>query len=191
MTFSLFLSLVGIGWLMIYTVGYGEHYKNGLNYFLTQTDVGKQTIWIGICPIAFFFIFIIDRKFWQTFAYPVFGFSLCLVAVLIFGKGNKRSDLLVCVWWVLLPPLRIGQVGACIALAAYINTYSTNLKQLRHQISAVGFMVAPLALIMLQPDAGSALVFLSFFILLFREGFPANYFIFGLSAITLLLLGFL
>ncbi|MBK6901454.1 MAG: hypothetical protein IPH04_01225 [Saprospirales bacterium] len=111
MTFSLFLSLVGIGWLMIYTVGYGEHYKNGLNYFLTQTDVGKQTIWIGICLIAFFFIFIIDRKFWQTFAYPVFGFF-----PFAFGggpdlwEGNKGSDLLVCVWWVLLSTLRVGQV---------------------------------------------------------------------------------
>jgi rod shape determining protein RodA len=192
MTFSLFLSLVGIGWLMIYTVGYGEHYKNGLNYFLTQTDVGKQTIWIGICLIAFFFIFIIDRKFWQTFAYPVFGFSLLLlVAVLIFGKEIKGATS----WFVFggfsFQPSELAKFGACIALAAYINTYSTNLKQLRHQVSAVGFMLAPPALIMLQPDAGSSLVFLSFFILLFREGFPANYFIFGLSAITLLLLGFL
>ncbi|MDV7395115.1 hypothetical protein RZS08_27260, partial [Arthrospira platensis SPKY1] len=56
---------------------------------------------------------------------------------------------------------------------------------------SVSFLIAPIILILLQPDAGSALVFLSFFILLFREGFPANYYILAISGITLLLLGFL
>ena len=192
LTFSLFLSLVGIGWLMIYTVGYSDEYKLGISHFLTQTDVGKQTIWIGICMFAFFFVFIIDRKFWQTFAYPVYGFSLLLlVAVLFFGKEVKGATS----WFVFggfsFQPSELAKFGTSIALAAFINTYSTNFKNFRHQVSAIAFLLVPLVLVLLQPDAGSALVFLSFLIVLYREGFPVNYYIFGFSGITLLLLGFL
>jgi rod shape determining protein RodA len=192
MTFSLFLSLVGIGWLMIYTVGYGEEYQKGINHFIFNTDVGKQTLWILVCMFTFFFIFIIDRKFWQTFAYPIYIFSLLLlVAVLFLGKEIKGAT----AWFVFggasFQPSELAKFGTAIAMASYLNTYSTNLKQFRHQLASVGFIAVPLLLILAQPDAGSALVFLSFFIMLFREGFPANFFIFGFSAITLLLLGFL
>lgn len=192
MTFSLFLSLVGIGWLMIYTVGYGDAYHKGINHFIFKTDVGKQTLWIIICMFLFFFMFIIDRKFWQTFAYPIYIFSLILLVVVLFlGKEIKGATS----WFVFggfsFQPSEIAKFGTSIALASYLSTYSTNLKQFRHQIATVGFLTAPLLLILLQPDAGSALVFLSFFILLYREGFPANFFIFSISAVVLLLLGFL
>lgn len=192
MTFSLFLSLVGIGWLMIYTVGFGDDYQEGINHFLFHTDVGKQTLWIGICLLVFVFIFVIDRKFWQTFAYPIYGISLLLlVAVLFLGKEIKGATS----WFIFggfsFQPSELAKFATNIALAAYLSSYSTNLKHFRHQLVSVSLLMAPLFLILLQPDAGSALVFLSFFILLFREGFPANYFIFGFSGITLLLLGFL
>lgn len=192
LTFSLFLSLVGIGWLMIYTVGYGDDYHEGLNHFLFHTEVGKQTLWIGICFFVFFFVYIFDWKFWQVFAYPIFGASMILlVAVLLFGKEIKGATS----WFVFggfsFQPSEIAKFATCIALASYLSAFNTNLKHLRHQVISVGLLLTPLVLIMLQPDAGSALVFLSFFIVLFREGFPVNYFIFGLSAIALLLLGIL
>lgn len=192
MTFSLFLSLIGIGWLMVYTVGYGEEYNKGVNHFLFKTDVGKQTLWIGICLIAALFIFVIDRKFWQTFAYPLFGLSLLLlIGVLFFGKEIKGATAWYSFGGFSFQPSELAKFITAIALASFLNTYSTNLKLFRHQLMAVGFILAPVLLIMMQPDAGSALVFLSFFIMLFREGFPANYFILGFSAIALLLLGFL
>lgn len=192
MTFSLFLSLIGIGWLMIYTVGYGDSYPSHINDFLLHTEVGKQTIWIGICLLVFFFVFIIDRKFWQTFAYPIYGFALLLlIAVLFLGKEIKGATS----WFIFggfsFQPSELAKFATNIAMAAYLSSYSTNLKQFRHQLVSVALLAAPLMLILLQPDAGSALVFLSFFIVLFREGFPVNYFIFGLSGVTLLLLGFL
>lgn len=191
-TFSLFLSLIGIGWLMVYTVGYGDEYHKGINHFIFKTDVGKQTLWIGICLLAALFIFVIDRKFWQTFAYPIFGFSLLLlVGVLFFGKEIKGATAWYVFGGVSFQPSELAKFGTAIALASFLNIYSTNLKLLRYQVMAVGFIIAPVLLIMLQPDAGSALVFFSFFIMLFREGFPANYFILGLSAVVLLLLGFL
>ncbi|MBK6623313.1 MAG: hypothetical protein IPG32_21515 [Saprospirales bacterium] len=130
MTFSLFLSLVGIGWLMIYTVGYGEHYKNGLNYFLTQTDVGKQTIWIGTCLIAFSSYLSSTGSFGRPLPIP-YSFSLA------FGDGPDLWEGKVkgATSWshpggFSLSTAELAKFGACIPLAAYINTYSTNSKQL-------------------------------------------------------------
>src|SRR5690606_12622020 len=86
-------------------------------------------------------------------------------------------------------PAEIAKFGTCLALSSFLNDYNTNLKHTRYQLQALGLLIAPILLILLQPDAGSALVFLSFFIMLFREGMPANYFAFGFGAAALLILG--
>ena len=67
-TFGIFLGLVAIGWLMIFTVGYEDGYT--MANFL-GTPVGKQTIWIGISFFAFFMMQLVSWKFWQSFAYPI------------------------------------------------------------------------------------------------------------------------
>ncbi|MBK7408677.1 MAG: FtsW/RodA/SpoVE family cell cycle protein [Saprospirales bacterium] len=119
------------------------------------------------------------------------GFPAFTGSCIVFGKEIKGATS----WFVFggfsFQPSELAKFATNIAMAAYLSSYSTNLKQFRHQLVSVGLLAAPLMLILLQPDAGSALVFLSFFIVLFREGFPLNYFIFGLSGVTLLLLGFL
>ena len=188
-TISLYLSLIAIGWLMIYTVGYGEDYNRGLSYFLFETTVGKQTIWIGISLVLLFFIFLIDRKFWQTFSYLFYAITLgLLVAVLIFGREIKGATSWFALGGFTIQPSEFAKFATCLAVASYLSTFSTDLKQLRSQIIAIGLFAVPIFLVLLQPDAGSALVFMSFFIVLYREGFPANFYIFTLSAAALLIL---
>ena len=91
-TFSLFLGLVAVGWLMVFTVGYEEDFLNNFSGFF-RTGAGKQTIWIGVSLLVFSLVFLVDYKFWQTFAFLVYAFGLfLLIAVLIFGvtiKGAK------------------------------------------------------------------------------------------------------
>ena len=191
MTFSLYLAMVGIGWLMIYTVGYSEDYSKGFSHFMFETQVGKQTIWIGIAFAVFLFTYIIDRKFWETFAYPIYGVGLVLlVAVLIFGREIKGATSWFAFGSFTFQPSEFAKFGTALAMAAYLSTYRVNLRQLRHQVLALGLILVPTGLILLQPDAGSALVFLSFLMLMYREGFPANVYILGFTSIVLLLLGF-
>ncbi|MEL6923715.1 MAG: rod shape-determining protein RodA, partial [Bacteroidota bacterium] len=189
-TFSIFLALVGIGWLMIYTVGYGDGYPSTFIDFLTGTLVGRQTIWIGISLLVFLFTIVIDSKFWSTFAYAIYGLAmLLLVAVLIFGVKIKGATSWFYFAGFSFQPSELAKFATCLALAAYLDTFSTDLRELRSQVTAVGLFVLPIGLILLQPDAGSALVFLSFFIVLFREGLSANIYIISLSVIALFILG--
>lgn len=187
MVFSLFLSLVGVGLLMIYTVGYGDGYPSSRIDFLTETTVGKQLIFIGASAILFLFVIVIDWKFWRTFAYLIYGVSMVsLIAVLFFGKNIKGATS----WFALpggftLQPSEFAKFAACLAISAFLSTYSTSLRNLRAQITVVGLIMLPIMLILLQPDAGSALVFFSFFILLYREGMPLPPYIIGIIVATL------
>lgn len=190
LTISLYLALVGIGWLMIFTVGYGEDYNQGVTYFLLNTEVGKQTIWIGISLFLLVFLQFIDRNFWRTFALPIYiGSMALLVAVLLFGSeiNGARS------WFALggfsIQPSEFAKFATCVLMANFLSAYRANLKIRRYQLLSILILLIPMGLILLQPDAGSALVFSGFLVVLFREGFPSNFFILSFSVATLLILG--
>jgi rod shape determining protein RodA len=174
---------------MVYTVGYEEGYSNDFSEYLT-TSSGKQTIWIGISFVVFSLILLIDWKFWQTFAYLIYGFSLALlVAVLFFGMTIKGATSWFSFGSFSFQPAEIAKFGTCLAISSYLSTYSTNLKQLSAQLIAIGLFLAPAFLIILQPDAGSALIFFSFLIVLYREGLHLNYYLIGLFVAVFFIIG--
>ncbi len=188
MTLSLYLSLVGIGWLMIYTVGYTE--QGYSDFFNLKTNAGKQTMFIGISLLIMFFCFIIDWKFWRTFAYPIYGLGLlALIGVLIFGIKIKGATSWYSIGSFTLQPSEFAKFATCLAVSAFMSTYNTNIREFKSLATVVGLFFVPMFLILLQPDAGSALVFLSFFILLYRAGLSPSLYIYGFSAATILILG--
>ena len=189
MTFMLYFALIVVGWMMIYAVGYNE--ENPTSIFDLSTNIGKQTLFLGLSFIVLFLASIIDWKFWRTFAYPIFGISIVLlIGVLIIGVKIKGATS-----WYRLPggftlqPAEFAKFATNIALAAFLSTYNTNIKTLRHQLIAFSIFLLPMFLILLQPDAGSALVFFSFLIMLYREGLSPNFYIVGFVAALLLILG--
>lgn len=189
MTFMLYFALIVVGWMMIYAVGYNE--ENPTSIFDLSTNIGKQTLFLGLSFIVLFLASIIDWKFWRTFAYPIFGLAIILlIGVLIIGVKIKGATS-----WYRLPggftlqPAEFAKFATNIALAAFLSTYNTNIKTLRHQLIAFSIFLLPMFLILLQPDAGSALVFFSFLIMLYREGLSPNFYIVGFVAALLLILG--
>ncbi|NUQ22909.1 MAG: rod shape-determining protein RodA [Saprospiraceae bacterium] len=188
-TFSLYLGLVGIGWLMVFTVGYGEGYAGNIFDFF-GAQAGKQTIWVGISFFVFAFIMLFDWKFWSTFAYPIYGIAVFfLVAVLIFGTKTKGATAWFSFGGFSFQPSELAKFATALAMSSFLSHYSTNLKTLKSQMLAFGILLLPMSLIMLQPDAGSTLVFLSFFIVLYREGLSPNLYIIGITSAVLLILG--
>ena len=78
-------------------------------------------------------------------------------------------------------PSELTKFGTCLAISAYLSSYGVNLKDMEPKLRVLGLIVLPIVLVLLQPDAGSALVFLSFFILLYRVGLSATYYVVGFS----------
>lgn len=187
MAFSLYLCLVMVGWLMIFTVGYEDGY-NGINDFLSR-PVGRQTIWIGISFVGMFLLYFIDWKFFQTFSYLFYILGLVLlVLVLFFGPkiNGARS------WFMFggfsFQPSEFAKLGTCLALSTYLSSFSTSMRELKHQVIAVGLMAIPMLLILLQSDAGSALVFTSFMVVLYRAGLSSTIYIVGAFVATVFIL---
>ena len=182
---ALFVSLVTIGWLMIYAAGHNDQ----SDYLIDlASPAGKQLIFIGVSAVLFALVSIIDIKFWRTFAYPIFALSmLVLVLVLMAGATIKGSTS----WFVIgnfsLQPSEFAKIATCLAMAAFLSYYRTDLKHFKYQVGALSIMAVPAALILLQPDAGSALVFTSFLLMLYREGMPRLLYI-GLILFTALVI---
>ena len=189
MTFSLYLALIFIGVMMVHAANYSD--TENTSVLDLNTIVGKQIMWIGVSLTLLTITILIDRKFWTTFGYLIYAFTmLLLILVLFLGVEIKGATSWFRVFGSTLQPSEFAKFGTCLALSSYLSTYSTSLKDIRSGIIAIGILALPMFLIMLQPDAGSALVFLSFFILLFREGLSANLYVFGISIASILIAGF-
>jgi len=189
-TLSLYLSLVAIGWLMIYAVSYEEGQGFTEMVFSLDNNVGKQTMFIGISLVMLLLLLFIDWNFWRIFAYLIYATTMImLVLVLVIGKEINNATSWFAIAGFTLQPSEFAKLGACLAMSAYLSTYSTQISQLKSQVTAIGLFLLPIILIMMQPDAGSALVFVSFLIVLFREGFNANVYILGISVTVVSILG--
>ena len=192
MTLSLYLSLLGIGWLMVYTVGYEDGRTLSQTFFDLDTKIGKQTLFIGVALLVLVGTISIDWTFWRTFAYPIYAVGIVsLITVLMFGTTVKGATSWFSIGSFSIQPAEFMKFATCLALAAYISTYSTRLDNTKSILTVFALILAPIILILMQPDAGSALVFSSFVILLFREGLSPNLIVFALVAGLLLILGFI
>lgn len=173
---SIFVSLVIIGWMMVYSANYTE--DNVFVFLDFTSEIGKQTLWVIIAMLFFIATLAIEWNFWNTFAFPIYGVSLLLlILVLFFGteiKGNKS-------WFnfgfLSFQPSEIAKFGTALAIASYMSFNKNNLRDNKVLITAISIFMVPMFFILLQPDAGSALVFISFFVLLYRKGLSPLFYI--------------
>ena len=184
--FSLYISLIALGVLMVFSVSQREIERVGL----LNSSAGKQMIWVAIAMILFLVIFLIDWKSWQTFASFIYAFTLLLlVGVLLFGTEIKGATSWYSFGGFSIQPSELAKFGTALAVSSFLGTFNLNLKDLRTQITAFAIFFVPILLVLMQPDAGSALVFLSFTFVLYREGLSVNYYLTGIYLITLVILG--
>lgn len=166
-SFALVVSLMIIGLMMIYAAGYQPDSEAA--FFSTQA--GRQTIFAIITFVILTGTQLIDWKFWSGVAYPFYAFTiLLLILVLFLGSTIKGSTSWFQLGWFNFQPSELAKVGTVMALASFLSHHRTRVSDTRDLMIASGIILLPTALVLGQGDAGSALVFLSIFIILFREG---------------------
>jgi rod shape determining protein RodA len=182
-TILLFLVMVVLGWLNIYAAVYNEEHKGILD--LSQR-YGKQFVWIIAAVVLAVFVVIIDNRFYFFFGYFLYGGAiLLLILVLIFGKeiNGARS------WFqfgsITFQPSEFAKAGTALAIARYLNSRGQDLTRLKTLSEASAIILLPAVLTALQPDMGSVIIYLSFYIVLFREGLSPYIFISGLLMVLL------
>ncbi len=179
----IFLTMVIMGWFNIYAAVYNEEHSRILD--LSQR-YGKQFLWILAAFVMAVFIVVIDTRFYFFFAFFIYGgLIFLLILVLFLGKNinGARS------WFELGPftlqPSEFAKFATAIALAGYLNLKRHDYKRISVFFTSTAIILFPALLIALQPDLGSSIVFLAFFIVLFREGMSPYIFISGILMIVL------
>jgi rod shape determining protein RodA len=183
---ALYLAFVFMGWLNIYAAVYNENHKS---IFDLSQAYGKQLIWIGTAFIIALAILITDQKFFTAFAYPIFGVSLLiLLIVLIFGKEVAGSRSWFRIGDFAVQPSEFVKFSTALVLAKYLGTVNIRIQDFKSKIYAFAIILIPVSLILLQNDTGSAMVFIAFIFVLYREGLSGNVLIFGLLICVLFFL---
>jgi rod shape determining protein RodA len=188
-TIALYAALVMMGWLNIYAAVFDEQ---NANIFDLSQRYGKQMMWIVTAVALAIMVCLLDTRFYSSFSYPIYLFALFMLAiVLVVGKEVNHSKSWFYIAGVQIQPSEFAKISTSLALAKYLGNYTGKMMQLKN-ILIVGFIIflSP-ALIMLQPDTGSCLVYLAFLIVLYREGLHSGILLFGFLAIALFILSML
>lgn len=189
-TVLLFIVCVTVGWFNIYAAIYNP--ENPLwigdpGFF--ETNAGRQLIWIGTTVLLIIAILVIDYRFYDTFAFIIYGFfTFMLVVVLLVGTEVKGSHSWFRVGGFQLQPAEFAKMATALALAKYVSTPLVNLTRFKDQFTVALIILVPPILILASHETGVALVFASFMILLYREGLPGIYPAVFLSIIILFVL---
>ncbi|MBR1515101.1 MAG: rod shape-determining protein RodA [Bacteroidales bacterium] len=171
LTVLIYFALVLIGWFSIFSARYNEAHPS---IFDLSQVYGKQLLWIGASLFIGFLILLIDAKFFNAFSLWIYFFFLAaLFVVLAYGKATKGATSWIDLGaGVKFQPSEFAKMATALALAGYLDRLDVDLQKRKDQIVAALFVLAPMALVLLQNDTGSALVFISFIFVLYREGFP-------------------
>lgn len=183
---GIYLFLVIFGWFNIYAASYDFDQSSIFDF---NNRAGKQFVWvltgIGLAGI----ILLLDSRLYNYFAYIFYGLVILLLIATIFlatdVKGSRS-------WLVFGPvsfqPAELAKTATALALARFMGSYNFKIRSWRELIPLSLFVMLPLALIVLQKETGSALVFLAFSLMFYREGMNGIVLLLGVLAVVLFVL---
>ena len=186
-TIGIYLALLIFGWVSVcgasYTYGDTEIFSLGARS-------GMQIVWIGTSICLGFILLMLDDRFYDTFAYVIYAIFLLLLFATIFNpheiKGSRS--------WLVLGPLRLqpaefAKFATGLAIAKLMSTYGFNIHRWKHFAAACGVVMLPMLFIVAQKETGSALVYLAFFLMFYREGMPGSILFTGVAMIIYFVTG--
>jgi len=176
-TVGLYALFVLLGWMSIYSAVYNPEAPLWIfdEAFYTS-NAGRQLIWIGTSLVLIMLIFALDFRFFESFAVFIYAaFMLALIAVPFLGVTVNGSHSWFKLGGITIQPAEFSKTATALLLAKYLNDPQINLTKWMSQWRAALIIALPMLLIIGSNETGSALVFASFIILLYREGLPGEY----------------
>ena len=186
-TILIYLALLSLGWMSVcgasYT--YGE-----TDIFSLDSRSGMQIVWIGTSLVLGLVLLLLDNRIYDTFSWVIFGFLLLLLFGTIFNphtiKGSRS--------WLVLGPLRLqpaefAKFATALALAKFMSIYGYDIHKWKHFAISLAIIMLPMMFIVLQRETGSALVYLAFFLVFYREGMPGSLLFTGVAMVIYFVVG--
>lgn len=186
-TVGIYIALLIFGWISVC----GASYTYGDNdIFSLSARSGMQIVWIGTSITLGFVLLMLDNRVYDTFAYVIYAVLLLLLFATIFNpheiKGSRS--------WLVLGPLRLqpaefAKFATALAISKLMSSYGFDIRRWRDFAAACLVVMLPMVFIVAQKETGSALVYMSFFLMFYREGMPGSILFTGVAMVVYFVVG--
>lgn len=186
-TIGIYLLLVVAGWFSIC----GASYEYGDTNFLDfSTRAGKQLMWI-VCSFGLGFVLLmLDDSAYDFLSFFIYiGMLMLLIVTIFIAPDTKGSRSWLILGPVSLQPAEFAKFATALALAKFMNSYGFTIKNGKNALILGLLILTPMLLIICQKETGSALVYLAFFLMLYREGMPGVVLFTGICTVLYFVVG--
>jgi rod shape determining protein RodA len=180
-----YLALVFVGWLTIFSTSYNPAAED---FFSMNNAYTRQLVFMGSSIVIAIFILLLKGQYYSFLSYPIYLFCLLvMIAVLFVGTEISGAHAWIKIGSFSIQPTEFCKLGTALALAKFFSEGKTLQEKKNLWITAFGIILAPVFIIILQKDTGSALVFFSFILLFYRIGLTGWILVVGGIAVGLFL----
>ena len=165
--FISFLLMLIMGLATVYSVAYTPEDPS---LFDLDKQYGKQSIWIGISLFLGLLVFLIDSDIYRKFAFPIYLSTLLLLVIVLFMPAINGARAWIGIGSMGIQPAEFSKIASSLLIAKYISELSLKQQTIASVSRAIAIILVPMILILLQPDAGTFVVFTSFLFVMYREG---------------------
>ena len=186
-TTGLYMLLVIWGWFTICSASYNFDEPN---IFGLDGNSGKQLLWIGLAMVLAFIILVIEKRFYEmysTFIYWIF--IIALIVTLVIAPDTKGSRSWIPIGFMKLQPAEFGKFCVALMLGHLLDKLGFSMRNKKDAWKAALYILLPMAIIVLQKETGSALVYLAFFLMLYREGMTGTILFYFFAAVVYFVVG--
>lgn len=183
----LYLLLMAAGWFSVC----GASYDFGnTDFFSWESRTGKQLVWMGCSMVLGFVLLMLDDRIFDSIAHILYIGMMALLLITPFVAADiKGSYSWISLGSVSLQPAEFAKCATALMIAKLMGRYGFSLKNKKDFYQAIGVIVLPMVLIIMQRETGSALVYLAFFLMLYREGMPGCFLFAGVAAVIYFVVG--
>lgn len=168
-----FMTLVFMGWISIYGASFDFDYEGSVLSFDQRT--GKQFVWILTAFALGGMILLIDHRIFNYFAWFIYGGVILILMFTLVAPASIVPNIKGSHSWIVLGPVsfqpaELAKIATALALAKFMSRYNYRIKKWSDLTPLALIILLPFSLIILQRETGSALVFVAFLFMLYREG---------------------
>jgi len=183
----LYLLLVAIGIMAIFAATYNDRDPIVASFFSFRTDYSKQFIYFIVAGFVGIFILLTDSKFFPATANLWYALGIILLLMVFpFGTKVKGTESIIRMGGFQFQPAEFCKVCVCLALGKYLSLPDLDFTRPRSHLIAAAIALVPALISIFQKETGLALVYLSFFLVMYREGLPATILVIGFSLAALI-----
>ena len=187
-TILIYLALLALGWMSVCGASYD--FDQAGNFFDLGTRSGMQILWIGTSLILAFIILSTDDRIIESLSHIIYICFLGLLFVTPFLAHDIKGSLS----WIKIgsfsiQPAEFAKFGTALCVAKLMSSYNFNMGKWRDFLFGIAVILVPMVLIIRQKETGSALVYLSFFLMMYREGMPGCFLFSGIAAVAYFIIG--